>query len=177
MNDYLLLMHNDLPIGDAAPNGDAWGKYMNTLRQAGVFEGGSAIGGGICLKKSGVASQIASHLTGYLRIQASSRRARSSLATRTMKPAVPSKRASCPAINCALPWQRHNRTRWTPSAINYSGNQCLPSTPVPRIYARPCGGISGINELNSRVGMRAPPRNCSTTSSARSSSTPSDRKL
>jgi hypothetical protein len=67
MNSYLLLMHNDVPqdrwIGD-------WEPYIEKLRQEGHFEGGSAIGDGVCAAKSRVAPEITGHLSGYVRIQA-----------------------------------------------------------------------------------------------------------
>jgi hypothetical protein len=67
MNSYLLLMHNDVPedrrIGD-------WEPYIEQLRQEGHFEGGSAIGEGVCVAKSRMAPEITGHLSGYVRIQA-----------------------------------------------------------------------------------------------------------
>lgn len=70
MPEYLLLMHNDVP-GRAEEDGSkAWGEYLRGLQNAGVFEGGSAIGTGICVRKHGEAAPIAAHLSGYLRIQA-----------------------------------------------------------------------------------------------------------
>jgi hypothetical protein len=72
MQDYLLLMHDDVPADAHPTSGDAWNRYMQTLREAGAFEGGSAIGSGICLRKSGSPPSITTHLTGYLRVQAPS---------------------------------------------------------------------------------------------------------
>ena len=67
MNSYLLLMHNDVPedrrIGD-------WEPYIEKLRQEGHFEGGSAIGDGVCATKSRMTPDITGHLSGYVRIQA-----------------------------------------------------------------------------------------------------------
>lgn len=71
MNDYLLLMHDDLPPG-TAPSDEAWAAYFAKLRNAGAFEGGSAIGGGLCLSKSGHPPAITRHLTGYIRVRAAS---------------------------------------------------------------------------------------------------------
>jgi hypothetical protein len=67
MNDYIFLMHDDAqsPVGD-------WALYLETLRRSGRFEGGSAIGAGACVRKSGEAGAPARHLTGFLRIQAAS---------------------------------------------------------------------------------------------------------
>jgi len=72
MNDYMFLMHDDARE-NAEQNGDAaWEKYFAMLRASGQFSGGSSIGPGICITKSGPAREIASHLSGYIRIQAES---------------------------------------------------------------------------------------------------------
>lgn len=65
MADFMLLMHDDAQTDD-----DAWAKYIQKLRQVGNFEGGSAIGGGICARKSGAPAPITAHLTGYIRVTA-----------------------------------------------------------------------------------------------------------
>jgi hypothetical protein len=69
MNDYLLLMHDDLPPGATQPD-EAWGAYFAKLRALNVFDGGSSIGGGACVSKAGHAVPIAKHLTGFLRVRA-----------------------------------------------------------------------------------------------------------
>jgi len=71
MNDYILFMHNDAP-DRAADRADAWSAYFAKLRKAGAFQGGSAIGDGICASKSSSARPITQHLSGYIRIQAES---------------------------------------------------------------------------------------------------------
>jgi hypothetical protein len=55
MNDYILFMHDDIPAGAEASSGDAWGRYFTTLRESGRFDGGSSIGTGVCVKKTGLA--------------------------------------------------------------------------------------------------------------------------
>jgi hypothetical protein len=65
MNEYIFLMHND-----AQGRSDEWGAYFAKLRQAGAFQGGSAIGDGVCASKAGTAIPITAHLSGYIRIQA-----------------------------------------------------------------------------------------------------------
>ncbi len=67
MADFILLMHDDAtdPMPDAL-----WPAYFARLRAAGAFEGGSAIGGGEALRKSGAPGPLARHLTGYIRIAA-----------------------------------------------------------------------------------------------------------
>ena len=63
------LMHGDIPPG-SADNG--WEEYFKRLRGHGAFEGGSAIGGGACIRKDGASPPIAKHLTGYIRVTADS---------------------------------------------------------------------------------------------------------
>ncbi|MFM9862795.1 MAG: hypothetical protein ACKVRO_04230 [Micropepsaceae bacterium] len=69
MPDFILLMHDDSPPG-STDNG--WEDYFKRLREHGAFEGGSAIGGGICVRKDGASPPIAKHLTGYIRVTAKS---------------------------------------------------------------------------------------------------------
>ncbi|HWU77578.1 MAG TPA: hypothetical protein VN043_13830 [Rhodanobacter sp.] len=70
MKDYLLLTHRLPPGASAAP--DAWPSYLARLRGTGHFSGGSAIGEGLCVSRSGVTSDTTSHLTGYIRVSANS---------------------------------------------------------------------------------------------------------
>lgn len=69
MNDYMLLMHDDVPEGRTRPSNN-WPAYLMKLREAGAFQGGSSIGGGMCVRKEGVAKEIAGHISGYIRIRA-----------------------------------------------------------------------------------------------------------
>ena len=67
MNDYIFFMHDDVPSHtDPALE---WGPYFEKLRAAGAFQGGSAIGGGVCASKRGSAA-LTAHLSGYIRIKA-----------------------------------------------------------------------------------------------------------
>jgi hypothetical protein len=66
MADYILFMHDDAAIDDPA----AWVTYLQMLKQKGVFEGGSEIGGGVCLRKLAPAPDITDHLAGYIRVVA-----------------------------------------------------------------------------------------------------------
>lgn len=66
MPDFIFLMHNDAPAG---PRAAAWPPYLAKLQAAGVFDGGSAIGGGECLRQGDAAAAL-SPLGGYLRLQA-----------------------------------------------------------------------------------------------------------
>jgi hypothetical protein len=55
---------------DAISNDDDWGPYIQKLQQGGFFEGGSAIGDGVCARKSGEPASLTAHLTGYIRVNA-----------------------------------------------------------------------------------------------------------
>jgi len=66
MAEFILFMHNDVVADDQA----AWESYLRTLKQSGAFEGGSEIGGGICVRKTGKPSEITEHLAGYIRVNA-----------------------------------------------------------------------------------------------------------
>lgn len=71
MPDYLFLMHND--AGEPGSNrGHDWGPYLTRLQASGKLQGGSAIGKGVCARKSGVAPAIAAHLTGFISVSANS---------------------------------------------------------------------------------------------------------
>jgi hypothetical protein len=65
MAEYVLLMHDD-----AIADEGLWEPYIRRLQHAGCFEGGSAIGDGMCARKSGPPARISAHLTGYIRVQA-----------------------------------------------------------------------------------------------------------
>ena len=66
MNDYIFLMHDD---GEQAGGFD-WEAYLSKLRERGHFDGGSAIGAGICVNRGGSTVRISGHLTGYIRVRA-----------------------------------------------------------------------------------------------------------
>ncbi len=53
----------------ARSRGLEWTAYFEKLRAAGAFQGGSAIGGGVCASKRGSAA-LTTHLSGYIRIKA-----------------------------------------------------------------------------------------------------------
>ncbi len=69
MPDYILLMHADGRV-PPEPGAHDWGAYLAALGKSGGFHGGSAIGAGICVRKSGDAPPLTNHLLGYLRITA-----------------------------------------------------------------------------------------------------------
>jgi hypothetical protein len=51
---------------------EQWEPYIRLLQQRGVFQGGSAIGGGACVRKDGTRLPVTQHIVGYIRITADS---------------------------------------------------------------------------------------------------------
>ncbi|MBL8773086.1 MAG: hypothetical protein JNK30_17015 [Phenylobacterium sp.] len=66
MPDFIFLHHDDAS-GDG---GLDWDPYLTRLREAGVFQGGSEIGDGECVKKSGAAPEPTAHISGFIRVTA-----------------------------------------------------------------------------------------------------------
>jgi hypothetical protein len=67
MQDFLLLMHDD---ASSTVETQAWVRYLDGLRQAGRLQGGSAIGGGACMRKAPPIPPLTSSLTGFIRVSA-----------------------------------------------------------------------------------------------------------
>ncbi len=65
--DFILLMHGD---AGQSVTPDLWPPYLAKLRELGAFAGGSAIGGGMVLRKDGASRPVSAQLSGYIRIQA-----------------------------------------------------------------------------------------------------------
>jgi hypothetical protein len=65
MKDFLLLMH-----AGTRTDPDAWGPYFAKLREGGWFQGGSSIGAGACVTRSGAPPDVTRHLAGYIKIRA-----------------------------------------------------------------------------------------------------------
>ena len=72
MNSYIFFMHNDAPETEEDAIGRDWEPYLAKLQASGHFSGGSAIGEGACFKKAGPSSKITAHISGYIKIQATS---------------------------------------------------------------------------------------------------------
>jgi hypothetical protein len=70
MPDYLFLMHDDIPACGSDGRNDNWAAYIGKLQASGNFQGGSAIGTGICVRKSGRAPITTGHITGFIRVAA-----------------------------------------------------------------------------------------------------------
>jgi hypothetical protein len=66
MADFIVLMHND--GGDEQDA--AWAVYLAGLERSGALRGGSAIGGGECVRKAGAAPPVTPHLAGFIRLEA-----------------------------------------------------------------------------------------------------------
>ena len=67
MADFLFLMHRL----DRAETGN-WDGYIASLVAGGHMRGGSSLGGGICVTKSGEVVPVSDHIVGYMRIEAES---------------------------------------------------------------------------------------------------------
>jgi hypothetical protein len=65
MPSYIFFMHDDV-----LDEGNDWGPYLTKLKASGFFEGGSAIGDGVCVRKSGQLPSLTAHLAGYIRVKA-----------------------------------------------------------------------------------------------------------
>ncbi|MYM28107.1 YCII-related domain-containing protein [Duganella sacchari] len=70
MNEYILLMHDDVQDAAKASDNSLWGDYIRQLHASGQFDGGSSIGHGAAFKQ-GQAGAL-TPLTGYIRIRADS---------------------------------------------------------------------------------------------------------
>jgi hypothetical protein len=53
MAEYMFLMQDDADADDGA-----WEPYIRDLRERGLFQGGSAIGDGLCARKDGAARLV-----------------------------------------------------------------------------------------------------------------------
>ncbi|MBV6325260.1 hypothetical protein [Duganella violaceipulchra] len=69
MNDYIILMLDDTAHPDAASSA-LWASYITSLRQGGLFDGGSSIGKGALYRKGAPADSASLDVTGYLRVRA-----------------------------------------------------------------------------------------------------------
>ena len=65
MPDFIFLMHDDAVADEAAREA-----YLAGLQQRGVFQGGSEIGDGICVRKTGTAAPLSRRLCGFIRVTA-----------------------------------------------------------------------------------------------------------
>lgn len=72
MNEYILLMHDDVLEPAVADDEDRWSRYIGELRMSGQFDGGSSIGPGTVFNKNRDADSAPLSITGYLRIRAES---------------------------------------------------------------------------------------------------------
>jgi hypothetical protein len=69
VEEFILLMHGD---ATQAEDEAAWGPYLARLEAGGHLRGGSAIGGGVSLRKACEAAAVTGQLTGFVRVAADS---------------------------------------------------------------------------------------------------------
>ena len=67
MADFILLMHGDYDLDGKTEN---WQPYLDMLSSAGALRGGSAIGSGLCMRRSGFIPDVSRRLVGYVKIEA-----------------------------------------------------------------------------------------------------------
>ncbi|NBU27314.1 MAG: hypothetical protein EBS42_03605 [Caulobacteraceae bacterium] len=67
MADFILLMHDDTttPVDEAG-----WDAYFGRLNRTGAFRGGSEICKGVAVRMHGTPGPLASHITGFIRVEA-----------------------------------------------------------------------------------------------------------
>ena len=72
MADFIFLMHNDYAPPESDSGDDAWGPYIQKLKGLGRFDGGSAIGGGLCVNQAGTKVEVSAHIVGFITVRAES---------------------------------------------------------------------------------------------------------
>jgi len=72
VNEYILLMHDDVTDEAIASDGARWAAYFRALGESGCFDGGSAIGTGESVKRGCPASPARTNPTGFIRVRAQS---------------------------------------------------------------------------------------------------------
>lgn len=58
-------MHDDAAVDDTA-----WEPCIHRLRRDGTFQGGSAIGGGVCVRKSAHPPPVTARIAGFIQMKA-----------------------------------------------------------------------------------------------------------
>ncbi|CAN5412158.1 hypothetical protein BH09PSE6_BH09PSE6_13690 [soil metagenome] len=72
MNDYILLMHDDVPVEHRPASETGWDDYIAGLAATGQFLGGSSIGPGVCHRITAKPAADESKLSGFVRVVAES---------------------------------------------------------------------------------------------------------
>lgn len=67
MADFIFLMHNDYDLGGKDEN---WEPYLAKLSSVGALRGGSAMGLGQCVRRSGAVPELSRYIVGYLKVEA-----------------------------------------------------------------------------------------------------------
>ena len=78
MTEFVMLMHTD---ATTRPTPEMWSPYLSSLRDRGIFEGGSSIGVGETFRKQATPAEASKHLAGYIRVRAETLAAASELLT------------------------------------------------------------------------------------------------
>lgn len=69
MNEYILFMHRDASDPAAAGDPELWAQYFTRLRGIGLFDGGSSIGEGECLRKGHTSVAAVAAISGFIRVR------------------------------------------------------------------------------------------------------------
>jgi hypothetical protein len=72
MKEFILLMYNDATNPTIAQNEHLWEAYLSALRRSEQFDGGSAIGTGIAVRKNHLDLPAEAEPNGFLRLRAES---------------------------------------------------------------------------------------------------------
>ena len=72
MIDFIFLMHNDSAPAAGESGDDGWGAYIQKLKAMGRFDGGSSIGGGVCVNQAGTRVEVSAHIVGFITVKAES---------------------------------------------------------------------------------------------------------
>lgn len=65
--EFMLLMHGDSNQNEGDHD---WQPYLDLLNDSDALRGGSAIGVGVCIRRSGPVPDVTHRLVGYIKIQA-----------------------------------------------------------------------------------------------------------
>lgn len=67
MAEFLLLMHGDVTQDEQIRD---WPTYLEFLSAEGALRGGSAIGPGECVRRSGAVPDVTRQIVGYVKVEA-----------------------------------------------------------------------------------------------------------
>lgn len=67
MAEFIFLMHGDYDLHGKTED---WQPYLDKLSSAGALRGGSAIGSGLCVRRTGPIPDVSRQLVGYVKVEA-----------------------------------------------------------------------------------------------------------